>query len=106
MRKVKQKVELSAQMWTTRNADYRGGPYLIKITRAFKNSDDTYINLNSVCESGSDEYITINELFNTEKEAIEANINSLNLEKTELINRYLKISDKIDNLERKLKAIT
>lgn len=40
------------QMWTTCNVTPHRSPYLITVTRAFINDDDTFINLDSTCESG------------------------------------------------------
>lgn len=89
-------------MWTTRYAEYRGGPYLINVTRAFTSDNTCYINLDSICESGGDEYIDISELFQTEKEALDSCIEKFQLKKEVLKKEYLENTAKIKSYNRRL----
>lgn len=86
------------QMWTTRYFECRDGPYLINVTPAFVNCNTTFINLDSTCQSGGDEYINNKELFETEREAIFDCIKTVDLHKQELI----KAQQELDNLKFKL----
>lgn len=90
------------QMWTTCNVTPHRSPYLITVTRAFINDDDTFINLDSTCESGSDEYIGKDELFETEREAILGYLKVLNTKKKEYQNYYNKLCNHYETLLEKL----
>lgn len=97
--------EVETKVWTTRNYINRGSPYLIRITGAFINDTDHFINLDSICESGSDEYIHKDELFLTEKEALNSCIKDLHLKKQRLKIEYLKATDTIESYGRRLNQI-
>lgn len=90
------------QMWTTRNVTSHRGPYLITVTRAFINNNNTFINLDSTCESGSDEYIGKDELFETEREAILDYLKILNIRKKDSQTYYNKLCNQYESLLEKL----
>jgi hypothetical protein len=94
------------QMWTIRNVTPQRSPYLITVSRAFTNHDDMFINLDSTCETGSDEYINSDELFETEREAILGYLKILNIRKKDSHNYYNKLCNHYENLLEKLRKLS
>lgn len=75
-------------MWSTHNIIVTGTPVLIRVEKAFTKDETYFINLDSTCEAGSDEYLNKEHLFELESDAIIHGLNILKTRKIDLMRKY------------------